>query len=529
MTIALDIEPPCRDQLTFAETSVEGIEDWVAALPMVHIGATVKQIYQALLELNELKTLPLNRLLMLEAIRPATHHLLNTLGRSYLTPNDNPDAVQHQIQISDLAQALQHELATGYKMVCVETLQQQQQMSINSFNDLLSQSIHRAMTEIGFSILRACQLYTATAEGVWQELYRLFRYAQKFKLLKQSVSDPEKYFKQKGSIEEIFKQILLLACTKPNQLRPIDLDRMYKSLELWSDSSKLVPGTHKAALFVLDSLDNQPPLYKKNLQDELTKQHIGLYTEQLAHHIYRHLKATKQGQTGTPSIQIPNTLPITLLKHLVLCWSKPSQRNSDRTPLSGSAITCFGLENIHYHLTGGSLVAENKQVKNSSQPQENLLEKYPADEARLINASVGGYCIESYDQNIFSVEAGSLIGIKEDDRPWRLGIVRWMKNSDDFYESQLGIQTLAEQLICCRVKVVKDSGEMELLQSFFVPELPAMGIRANIITPPLNFHENLHVELDINGEQKQYRLTQLVEKSADHYRFEALELETPSQ
>lgn len=510
MTIALDIPSPCRDQLTFTETSVTGLEEWVSALPMVHIGGTVKQVYQALLELNELKTSPLNRLQMLEVIRPATHHLLNTLSRSYLSHNPIVENIQHQIQISDLAQALQHELSTGYKIVFAETLAQQQQMAVTSFNDLLSQSIHRAMTEIGLSILRACQLYTTTGEGVWQELYLLFRYAQKFKLLKQQTSDPEKYFKQRSSTEEAFKQVLLLACTKPNQLRPIELDRMYKTLELWSDSSKLVPAAHKAALFVLDSRQNIPPVYKQNLQEELSKHHVGLFTEQLAHYIYQHLKAKRQ-DSNIP-IQIPNTLPVTLLKHLIFCWSKPSKRNSDRTPTNGLVTICFGMENIHHYLEGSI----------------GKIEQHPVDEAQLINASVGGYCIQSYDQNVFSVEACSLIGIQETGKAWRLGIVRWIKNSDDFYESQLGIQTLAEQATCCKIRTLKKSGDSgAFLPGFFIPELPAMGIQANIITPSLpDFSEKLKVELDIHGELKQFRLSQLVEKSADHYRFEALALNT---
>ena len=512
MTIALDIPSPCRDQLTFAETSVTGLEEWVSALPMVHIGGTVKQIYQALLELNELKTLPHTRMQMLEVVRPAAHHLLSTLSRSYLNHNSTADNIQHQIQISDLAQALQHELSTGYKMVFAETLTQQQQMTVSSFNDLLGQSIHRAMTEIGLSILRACQLYTTTTEGVWQELYLLFRYAQRFKLLKQQTSDPEKYFKQRSSIEEAFKQVLLLACAKPNQLRPIELDRIYKTLELWSDGSKLIPSAHKAALFVLNSQHNQPPIYKQNLKGELSKQHIGLFTEQLAHYIYQHLKAKQQHQDSNLPIQIPNTLSVTLLKHLIFCWSKPSKRNSDRTPTNGIVTICFGFENIYQHLEKGI----------------GKIEQYPVDEAQLINASVGGYCIQSYDQNVFSVETSALIGIQETDKIWRLGIVRWIKNSDDFYESQLGIQTLAEQVTCCQIRILENADYNEASVSvFFIPELSAMGIQANIITPSLSiFSEKLKVELDIHGELKHFSLSNLVERSADHYRFEALALST---
>lgn len=524
MSIQLDTPSPCRDQLTFAEASLEGIEAWVNALPMVHIGATVKQLYQGILELNELKVSPITRFKMLELLRPSTYHILNVLGRSYLQHTST--SIQHQVQIADLAQALQYELAMGFKLVLVSTLHNRSKLPKNTFNQLLSQSIHRSITEMGQTILRSCQLYTPTPEDIWKELYLLFRYAQKFGLLKLSVQDSEKYFKVKTTIEDAFKQILLLACTKPNQLKPSELDQMYKSLELWTSLVKLAPGEHAATLFILDINKNDPPIYRQYLKSPINKQHLGVYTEKLVISLHKNMTPVSSQQQIELPIVIPDNLSASLLKHLIVAWRKPSPRSHDRTPSKGEASICLGFNSIHFYLAGKTelniLLGDQDRSSTPSSSKTTKAIKHSINHANLINSSSGGYCLKSFDQDELALEAGQLIGIQEEKEKWKVGVIRWIKNSDDHFECQMGVQSLATQAIACGIKAIKKVGtEESFTHSFFLPELAALAIKANIITPPNTFHEGLKVEVNINGKQKQFRLNTLLESQQEYYRFEA--------
>ena len=59
--------------LSFAESSEKGIVQWIANLPKANIGETARQLYQGLIEINQLEIAPEKRLAILEKIRPEAH------------------------------------------------------------------------------------------------------------------------------------------------------------------------------------------------------------------------------------------------------------------------------------------------------------------------------------------------------------------------------------------------------------------------------------------------------------------------
>src|SRR5690606_24941570 len=101
--------------LSFADSNEKGITDWIANLPKANIGETARQLYQGLIELNQLQVSPEKRLAMLEQIRPQVHYVCSSLARYYLGQSivleDRPR------KVANLSQSLQNHLASGYKTV----------------------------------------------------------------------------------------------------------------------------------------------------------------------------------------------------------------------------------------------------------------------------------------------------------------------------------------------------------------------------------------------------------------------------
>ena len=91
--------------LSFCETTPKAFKDWVNQLPMANIGEASRQLYHAIIELNQLFVPHAQRLQFLELIRPKIHFVCEELSRHYL--GLSIALPEKQRKIANLSQALQ--------------------------------------------------------------------------------------------------------------------------------------------------------------------------------------------------------------------------------------------------------------------------------------------------------------------------------------------------------------------------------------------------------------------------------------
>ena len=107
--LQLRVPTPDKQGLSFCEASPRDLKRWIAGIPKANIGETARQLYQALIELNQLQTPSDNRLQLLELLRPEVHFVCQHLERHFLNQaivlDDRPR------KVANLCQALQHHLA----------------------------------------------------------------------------------------------------------------------------------------------------------------------------------------------------------------------------------------------------------------------------------------------------------------------------------------------------------------------------------------------------------------------------------
>ena len=66
--LLLRVPTPDLQELSFCEPSVRGIKRWLSGLPKANLGETARLLYQAMRELNQLRTPAQTRLQMLELL-----------------------------------------------------------------------------------------------------------------------------------------------------------------------------------------------------------------------------------------------------------------------------------------------------------------------------------------------------------------------------------------------------------------------------------------------------------------------------
>ncbi|EKM94912.1 molecular chaperone [Stutzerimonas degradans] len=128
---------------------MRALQVWLAGLPKANLGEMARQLYQALVEINQLRVPSQTRLQLLELLRPEVHYVCGHLERHYLNQPIVLD--ERPRKVAGLCQALQNHLATGYKLIVVRALARSEQ----DRRQLLTIALQRAVHSLGALLTRS--------------------------------------------------------------------------------------------------------------------------------------------------------------------------------------------------------------------------------------------------------------------------------------------------------------------------------------------------------------------------------------
>ena len=151
--LLLRVTTPDKQSLSFCEDSPRDLKKWVDGLPKANIGETARQLYQALVELNQLLTPSENRLQLLEILRPEIYFVCKQLEKHFLNQAIVLD--ERPRKVANLCQALQNHLAIGYKLIVARLAAQPGRER----HQLLAVALQRATHSLCGPLIRASQLY----------------------------------------------------------------------------------------------------------------------------------------------------------------------------------------------------------------------------------------------------------------------------------------------------------------------------------------------------------------------------------
>ncbi len=550
--------------LSFCDTSPKAFRAWTQQLPMANVGETSRQLYHAIIELNHLFLPPQQRMQFLELAREKIHFVCNELSRHFL--GLAVALPEKQRKIANLTQALQLHLASGYKLCVLEFIDNG---GMDKNKRQIATAIHRAISELGSTILRSHQLYCPSPAQSWLECHRLFRFANRHKLGEYDVEDLLLKHRRSSTVSDSYKRVLLLGCSRPNQLRQAELILIYEMFETWASYCKCGPELGTDSLFVVNLEKDSSPVYRSLLDSKPGDESMGFDTRELSAYLSDALQARRNNTQTTSPLDIPPTISDTLLTHLSQALGILATRNFNRIASQGTLEVCVGLTAAHYFVAGQKtfpeflegnegehIEEENLFIRKANQktdawskahdagPQEsNLLSsdapinfrnasgatvspehdkrKPKSHHALLINTSPGGYCV-AWETNVpTSLQAGEILGVREhSSHPWSLAVVRWLRQIKN-QGTQIGIELLAPSASPCGVRLIQKVGNnSEYLRGLLLPEISVVNQAATLITPRMPFQSGSRISLLHDGHEDQGQLLKKVSATGSISQFE---------
>jgi len=544
-------------ELSFAATSVPEIAQWAADLPLANIGETASQLTLATAELALLDAPAEQKFACLEAVRPLLHYTCSRIDRRNFSAAKSAKESQ--------SQRLLLNLCTGYKGVVLATITEDQNGNLTN-KPVLSQAIHRLISELSRILLRSLQSYVNPPPNFWWELNELYRLCETLGLTGFAFADDENHSGKPISIKSAYLRALLLASCKPNQLQQAQLAQIFSALESWTEVVQLADNLSDG-LLVIDLLANAGPQYAKMAQDAAEPR--GLHTEVLAYEI----EAFLNNVDG--HIKVPPNFARQLLHHLLDTWSVMHDRAFDRFPTNVSLRVAVGLRAMHYFLSGGCLFkdqlantderlrreinpfldvdyelsgpddsdpwaqAHDLKVRipvnpNIETPERILLNaaqsetsqrSYEHFETIAFDSSPGGYRMEWLDSVPSNAAVGELIALREERAMrWCVAVIRWLRQEGK--RISMGVELLSPRAIPVAVRAIqKRGGPTDYARALLLPEIQSINQTATLVTPRMPFEEGQKINIQRQGIQSTGQLleSQLKTESFNQFTFRMLD------
>ncbi len=552
---------PSQMSLSFCEANPRELKRWIAALPKANIGETARQLYQGMAELNQLITASDNRLQLLELLRPEVYYVCKHLERHFLNQAIVLD--ERARKVANLCQALQNQLAIGYKQIVVDIVPKLGKDRLQT----LAISIQRALHCLNGPLVRASLLYCPVPEGLWLELHQLYQIAREHKVHSIVVADDLALAVRSLSPEQTYACALLMGSSRCNQMRQSAISKLAEALEGWSAWVKIQPASEASSLFAIAPGVDGPPRYKTLFTDEQVVNLPGLDPQPLAEAIkvYLELPAEQRGQSRLP---LPNGISSDLLQLVAAAWGDVAERTFQRTPGQGTLTLCVGMSSLHYHLGGersfsdilrrpagraaefGSVSTpdvwagtfdadkmgsgyEEIQYNQPGAPGDSLnnastAEDHPTFVLQIVNHSPGGYCLAWLKDVPPQLQAGEMVGIQDaPSQGWSVAVVRWVRQVRTG-GTQMGIELVAPNAQPCGLQLVRtNEPNSQYLRGLLLPEIRAIDIPATLLAPRLPFQEGNKVMINTNGDESRAGIGKRVASTGSFNQFEYRALEAP--
>ncbi len=541
-------------KLSFSATDNQAVTAWLNNLPKANIGEISRHLYGALGEINKLITTPLQRFQLLESLRPTVYYTLEALSKHYL--GQTVVLNEQQKKVANLAQALQIYLATGYKQVILDNTAK------DADKQLTGNAIHRAMSEMSRSLLRTYQLYCPPPRFLWLEIGQLYQFAEQLQLLDYSCKDAQNSFISSPSVLLVYTRAVLLGCSRANQLRQADLQQVFNALELWAPLSKIQLIAKNDPLFFINFESDHPPCYFSLSREPVTLACRGLNSLPLIHALKDSLK-TPITLNEKPSITVPKSMSMELIKHLIEAWGPLKERSFKRMATQGELHITIGFSATHYFLSGEkdfarqllsvktsqraahftteeantdawcnafdadtsdrkvhAALRDNESIKFSDHTETKKPE-YRNHLTQISDTSPGGYCVTWPGNLPPQTQSGELLGVRESDsEPWCLAVIRWIKVESP-ERSLMGIELLTPNASPCALSMLRKTRDgSQAMRAFLLPEINAIAQPATLITPSRPFEEGGKVLLNQNGVEQKGQLTHKVMATRSFSQFE---------
>lgn len=534
------------DRCSLFDCNAEAVESWAQELPLGSPLRAGSNLRNAISELNRVALAPQERFELLEVLRTPVDTVLTALIRGCL---NQPIILDNDKQIqADLIADLCSLTAAGYTISAVHTIKDNSSVTGMNPAKLACESLHRAMTLSGQRILVAYILYQPVELNGWAGLHQLYSLSERQQLALLPVEDNLRG--TRSNIAQEYLPPLLLACSKPNQLRQHDITGAYRAFQEWRDLAQLQDPELGEGLFAVDMLSDQAPAFAELLVRRGSTQFRYINTKALI----AHLEELKQSR-GTQGLRViefdrETRLDTNLLEHLIKSLGEISQRNFNRQQSRSTLHIATGLSNVHYFVAGERSLEEvfhgleydDAQFMDQQNPfltgvshsdkwqqanSEDEIDEHASDEeidlgvdvgkfsrlneeadaptqkpmrhtvysVKTTNTSPGGYCVEWTDPPD-GIHIGDLVCMREaemEQADWNIAVIRWVSQVKHA-PTLLGLELISPRGGAYAAQIKMPDGELSKpIRVLLLPEIPLVGQAHTLVVPRMVFKEGQRI------------------------------------
>lgn len=511
----LELSVPRREagKPSFCADSAQGIEDWAGAVSMADAEAAGETLLAAIEELNRLELSTARRFHAMETLRPLVHFVCSSVASGEAATGRARD--ERVRRLARLAQTLQVELATGYKIVLADGLRSEIDFHSGSTRasagGRIIAAIHRTISELSHALLRCLQQYTPPPRRLWAQLHQLYSLAESRGVDDATVRDPENQVRERTTISDAYARALMLGSARANTLRPNMLGILFSVLEDWSRLVKVSSdATWHGTTVVVNLLSDNPPtpysLYESSDEEDLRSVDASALLAPLNSYL------SDDSIEGRERPAMLEGADDDLVRHAVQAWGAVTKRAYKRMPIDGEVQLCAGMDALHAHIG----TPRRRSRSKVSEPVFTL---------KLVDASPGGYGMTFSGEWPADLQTGDLLGVRENDlSEWHVAVLRWFWNDTD--GARMGVELLAPraEAASARVLATRGDGNSEWIPVLVLPEVRALSQPPLLITPRARFRVGQKLALRRAEGESRVRLNRSGSLTPSFQQFELIEL-----
>lgn len=411
----------------------QGVKQWLDALPNDEPYKSGEAIYHMVQALNGEIIEPVTKARIFEIITEQEIKIENQLQDAYL--KSSLPLGKWEFEIVEMLIWLNYELAKGY----ADAANQTNGISKKKWTSIL---IYHALSSLNRAFLILCEVYCKPFEGFWRLSYQLFEKAEQENLL--DVAIP----RQRQTIEDIFKHILILEMCGTNQYRNRHINMISNTLLKNIKKAKIseaIQPKYMQSYCTFDINSDDPPhrIFHSGYEHGDSIRFITSVV--MARKIYADLKRNVTKNQSTSSVKQK------ILKNVVNTLGMSQQRKSERTKIGLECTGIVGLKQIIKYLR-----LEKKDQKEQSNAEillTSVITPFSTEnnsrdvgvsfcDVEILNSSPQGRKIICKSNHV-QIKNGEIIGIYIDfSKRVELGLICRLENIDN-EKFGLGIKMLS--------------------------------------------------------------------------------------
>ncbi|WP_425878000.1 GTPase [Acinetobacter sp. TWP2-2-3] len=536
-----------REQLSFCPTTAKALQEWVAGISILQLGNSSKSLFNALLEVSELKCTETLRFDLIQVLHPTLENVLTSLEKHFV--NQGLITSDRNDQIIELAMLLRSHFAKIYIDIVKRCNHQltHQKFSLFSLGKKKSiqtarmVSIYYALQQLTLLLYQQHMLYSTPGLGQWLAAHQLLECAIDNNFYQSNINQVLGTQHEIQNIAHAYAQLILLDIFNTHQIRPAEIQGLYLCSFDWAKLVQILPKETTLSRYVVDASKDHPPIFNTH-QEPQFQPSFYISTQNLMDHLTGTQSKNAQYLSRNEKLFLTPALHF----HIYNLLSNNVERRHERYEYSAQINICFGLSVAHFYLSKGKNFNETLELEANYNFQsessfvssmENTIpsafssikaldrETKQIHSAEVLDISVNGYRIKWTGITPANLKTGEFILVQEKTQSqWRGGVIRWIKQSTD-KSLEIGLEILAQELFPCAAYTRTERHHVNYQPALLVKMTQLDQVSTSLIVSGSQmFREKQTIHLRLGQEEIKIYLTkaQLITQSFIRFDYELL-------